>query len=106
MIEFTSFIVDIILETRNPDALKDATLTKAILLGPDVGVEEMTLKSPMLSLVIVVGVTPISIFWLIPTLLKILGLFRPSEFKFSLNLNATHLFHPSYVPSSWCTNYL
>ena len=44
-----------------------------MLLGPYGGVEEMTLESPMLALVILVGVTPISIFWPIPTILKVLG---------------------------------
>ena len=52
-----------------------------MLLGPDVGVEEMTLESPMLALAIPVGVTLISIFSLIPTLLKVLGLL------YHLNLN-------------------
>ena len=84
--EVTSFAVDNILEARNPDARKNATLTEAMLLGLDVGVEEMTLESQIISLVILVVVTPISIFWPIPTLLKVLGLFRPSEFKSSFGL--------------------
>ena len=84
--EVTSFVVDSILEAHNPNARKDATLTEAMLLGPYMGFEEITLESPMLSLVILVGVTPIYIFWPIPMLLKDLGLFIPSEFKSSFGL--------------------
>ena len=43
---------------------------------------------------------------MMPTVLKVLVLFRRSEFISSLNLNATHLFHLSYMTSSWCTKYL
>ena len=46
----------------------------------------MTLESPMFSLVVPVGVKPIPIFWPIPTLLKVLGLFKPFEFKSSFGL--------------------
>ena len=86
MTEVTSFVVDSILEAHNLDARKDETLIEAMLLGPYVGVEEITLESLMLSLVILVGVTPISIFYPIPTLLKVLGLFKPSKFKSSFGL--------------------
>ena len=43
---------------------------------------------------------------IIPTLLKVLVLFIPSESKSSFNLNVTHLFHSRYIPSYWSTNYL
>ena len=86
LMEVTSFVVDSILEAHNPYTRKYATLTEAMLLGLDVGVLEMKLESPLLSLVILVGVTPISIFYPIPTLLKVLGLFKPSKFKSSFGL--------------------